>query len=58
MSKKLTVALLIIALEIARGFGFELPPESEAIILKVSVSYLLGQSVVDVALAIKGAKTA
>jgi hypothetical protein len=56
ISKKLTVAILVFAIEFVRGFGLELPPESYQAIQGVAMAYLGGQSLVDSVLAYKGKK--
>ena len=56
VSKKLFVALLVLAIELLRGYGYELPPESYTMIMMVSMTYLGGQSLVDSVLAYKGIK--
>ena len=52
-SKKFTIAVILIAMEFLRGFGFELPAESSQVIQTVAMSYLGGQSVVDAVIAYK-----
>ena len=54
VSKKLFVAFVIFAVEIARGFGLELPPESYKTLTSVAMTYLAGQSFVDAVIAYKG----
>jgi len=55
-SKKMSVALLVIFIEVLRGYGVQLPVESYLAIEAITIAYLSGQSIVDVALAIKGVK--
>lgn len=58
ISKKLFVALIIFAVQFARGFGFELPEESNQVLMSVAIMYLGGQSIVDSVMAYKGVPSA
>lgn len=57
ISKKLTVALIVFAVQFARGFGFELPEESNQVLMSVAMMYLGGQSLVDSVMAYKSSPT-
>ena len=52
------VALIIFAVQFARGFGFELPEESNQVLMSVAIMYLGGQSIVDSVMAYKGVPSA
>jgi len=56
VSKKLTVVLLLIGLEFAKGFGLELPPESAKVIQTIAIAYLSGQSLIDTVIAYQNKK--
>ena len=44
LSRKFIVALILILIEVLRGFGLELPESSAGIIQTVAISYISGQS--------------
>lgn len=51
ISKKMTVVVLLIAMELAKGFGLELPAESSQMLQSIALAYLGGQSVIDAVIA-------
>tara|TARA_Y100000310_G_scaffold258184_1_gene266495 strand:- start:854 stop:1030 length:177 start_codon:yes stop_codon:yes gene_type:complete len=53
VSKKLLVVLLLIGLEVAKSFGLALDPSSIQNIVYIAISYLSGQSMVDIVKAYK-----
>ena len=53
LSRKFIVALILILIEVLRGFGLELPESSAGIIQTVAISYISGQSFGDAVVAYK-----
>jgi len=51
ISKKMTVVVLLIIMELAKGFGLELPVESSQMLQTIALAYLSGQSVIDAVIA-------
>lgn len=53
VSRKFIVALGVLIIEVLKGYGLNLPQDSEATINFVAIAYLGGQSFVDAVLAYK-----